>query len=91
MKWNNILHAFGALGCISGVFGLFSYGWHVWQWPAIALLWIITSYINVWSAHRLHNENQRIHKELINSIEQLAKADTRAWEAEWKLAKADKK
>lgn len=91
MKWNNILHLIGALGCISGIFGLYSYGWPVWQWPMIALIWIVSSYTNAWSAHRIHRENKRLHNELINSIEQLAKADTRAWDAEWKLAKADKK
>jgi hypothetical protein len=91
MKWNNIFHALGALGCISGVFGLYSYGWPVWQWPVIAFIWIVCSYINVWHVHRVHKDNEELRKDLINSIERLAKADTRAWEAEMKLANANKK
>ena len=89
MKWNNIMHALGALSSIAGIYGLYGYGPHVWQWPAIALLWIITSYINTRSAYRANQETERLHKDLLYSIEQLAKADMRTWEAEMKLAKAN--
>lgn len=51
MKTNNILHALGAIGAIFGIFGLANQGWHVWQWPAIALCWIASSYINARSAY----------------------------------------
>jgi uncharacterized membrane protein len=91
MKWNNIMHALGALGCIGGIIGMYSNGWLVWQWPAIALLWIITSYMNAWSAHRANREVDTLFKDKLDMIEELSKADTRAWEAEMKLAKADKK
>jgi hypothetical protein len=52
MKVNNILHIMGAIGCIGGIVGLYSSGWHLWQWPAIALLWVASSYINAWSAYK---------------------------------------
>jgi hypothetical protein len=87
MKWNNIMHTLGALGCIGGIIAMYNNGWLVWQWPAIALLWIITSYINTRSAYRANQETERLHKDLLYNIEQLAKADMRTWEAEMKLAK----
>jgi hypothetical protein len=52
MKINNILHIIGAIGCIGGIFGMYSYGYHIWQWPAIALLWVASSYMNAWSAYK---------------------------------------
>ena len=92
MKWNNIFHIAGAVGCILGTFALASYGWHIWQWPAIALLWIVNSYIHAWSAHRSNAEVERLHKDLMYNIEQLSKQELKTWEAEMKLAKQlDKK
>ena len=87
MKVANILHIAGALGCIGGIIGFAGMGWHVWQWPAIALLWLINSYINAWSAHRNSAEVQRLHKDLMYNIEQLSKQELKTWEAEMKLAK----
>ena len=87
MKWNNIFHALGAIGAIGGIYGLHAAGWVVWQWPAIALLWIITSYINVQSAHRSNAEVERLHQKLMESIEHLSKQELKTWEAEMKLAK----
>ena len=92
MKVANILHIAGAVGCIGGIWGLHTAGWIMWQWPAIALLWLINSYINTWSAHRSSSEVQRIHKDLMYNIEQLTKQELKTWEAEMKLAKQlDKK
>jgi uncharacterized membrane protein len=91
MKWNSIFHALGALGCIGGIIGLHSHSWLVWQWPTIALLWIISSYTNAWSAHKANREVDTLYKDKLDMIESVTKAETRAWEAEWKLAKADKK
>ena len=92
MKVTNILHALGALGCIGGIFGLASMGWQVWQWPAIALLWLANSYINAISVHRSNAEVQRLHDQLMHNIEQLSKQELKTWEAEMKLAKQlDKK
>ena len=89
MKWNNIIHTLGALGCIGGIVGMYSNGWYVWQWPAIALLWIISSYINAWSAYRANQEKHILTKEKLDMIEELSKADLRTWEVEMKLAKAN--
>jgi uncharacterized membrane protein len=91
MKWNNILHIISAIGCIGGIIGMYSNGWLIWQWPAIALLWVISSYINAWSAHRANRDVETLYKEKLDMIEELTKSDMRAWEAEWKLAKANKK
>ena len=92
MKWNNIFHIAGAVGCIGGIYGLHSAGWVMWQWPVIALLWIISSYVNVLSAHRSNAEVQRLHEQLMHNIEQLSKQELKTWEAEMKLAKQlDKK
>lgn len=91
MKVTNILHALGALGCIGGIFGLASMGWQVWQWPAIALLWLANSYINAISAHRYRQDTHNLHKEKLDMIEELTKADMRAWDAEMRLAKVSKK
>ena len=91
MKWNNIFHTLGALGCIGGIIGMYSNGWLVWQWPAIALLWIITSYFNAAYASNLKRTIEQLDKERVEIIEQNIKLEGRAWEAEMKLAKADKK
>lgn len=87
MKVANILHIAGAAGCIGGIIGLYSAGWLVWQWPVIALLWIISSYMNAWSANRSNKEVERLHKDLMYNIEQLSKQELKTWEAEMKLAK----
>jgi uncharacterized membrane protein len=89
MKWNSIFHALGALGCIGGIIGLHSHGWLVWQWPTIALLWIISSYANAWSVYRANQEKHILTKEKLDMIEELSKADLRTWEVEMKLAKAN--
>lgn len=92
MKVNNFLHIIGAIGCIGGIYGFHNAGWVIWQWPAIALLWVISSYINAWSAHRSNTEVQRLHIDLMYNIEQLSKQELKTWEAEMKLAKQlDKK
>jgi hypothetical protein len=91
MKWNNIFHALGAIGCIAGMYAFHNNGWVIFQWPAIALLWIINSYINASTANRANRKADELHKDLMHNIEELAKADTRAWAAEMKLAKAGKK
>ena len=90
MKWNNIFHTLGALGCIAGIFGLMSYGWHIWQWPGIALMWIITSYFNAAYVSSLKKTIEQLDKERADLIDQNIKMETRAWNAEMKLAKADK-
>ena len=91
MKWNNIMHALGALGCIGGIIAMYSNGWLVWQWPAIALLWITTSYINAWSAYRANREVDTLFKDKLDLIEELTKSDMRAWSAEAKLDREGKK
>jgi hypothetical protein len=91
MKIHNILHIMGAIGCIGGIVGLYSSGWHVWQWPAVALVWVASSYMHAWSAYKANKEIERIHKDLMHSIDQLSKADLRAWTAEMRLDKANGK
>jgi hypothetical protein len=91
MKWNNIFHTLGALGCIVGIFGMVSYGWHVWQWPMVALLWIITSYFNASYAGNLKKTIEQLDKERAELIDRNIKMETRVWEAEMKLTKALKK
>lgn len=91
MKVNNILHTIGAIGCICGIVGLYSSGYHVWQWPFVALVWIASSYSHAWSAYKANKEIERIHKDLMHCIDQLSKADLRTWDAEMKLAKANDK
>jgi hypothetical protein len=91
MKWNNILHALAAIGCILGIYNLHNAGWQVWQWPAVALMWILVSYINCWSNYDYQRKLEELRKELYNSIDKYAKADTRAWMAEMQLEKSKQK
>jgi hypothetical protein len=91
MKWNNILHTIAAIGCIGGIFGTYNSGWIMWQWPMIALLWVTSSYINAWSAYRANQEKHILTKEKLDMIEELSKADLRAWTAEMRLDKANGK
>jgi hypothetical protein len=83
MKWNNIVHTLGAIGCIGGIFTTAT------CWPAIALLWIISSYFNTAYAHNLKNGIEQLDKERVEMIEQNIKLEGRLWEAEMKLAKAN--
>lgn len=92
MKVTNIMHLMGAIGCIGGIYGLHDMSWHIWQWPAIALLWLVSSYISSLSAYRNREEVHRLHNDLLYNIEQLSKQELKTWEAEIKLAKQlDKK
>ena len=91
MKWNNIMHSLGTLSSIGGIYVLYGYGWHVWQWPVVALFWILSSYFNAWSAYNSNKETERLHKELLSTIEELSKQELKTWEAELKLAKANDK
>jgi uncharacterized membrane protein len=56
MKMNNFGHAVGAIGCIGGIYGLHNESYHIWQWPVIALLWCISSYVSAYSAHRANKK-----------------------------------
>ena len=91
MKFNTVMHILGAIGCIAGIYGLRNAGYVVWQWPMIALIWILSSYINVYFNHKQSRIIEKLDKERWELIEQNIKLESRAWEAEMKLAKADKK
>ena len=86
-KWTIILHSLGALGCIGGIFGLASYGWIVFQWPIIALVWIVTSFVNAMAVDRLE-KNEKLMDERHNDLnEQLVKAQTELHKAQFSKAK----
>ena len=91
MKSINIIHTLGAIGCIGGIVGTSGMGWQIWQWPAIAALWVLSSWMYALAMHRRESEIKSIHKENISLIEQLSKEQMKTWDAEMRLAKASKK
>ena len=91
MKTNNIFHTIGAIGSIAAIFNLSGYGMHVWQWPAIVLLWILSSYINAARAYQLSKQIEQLDKERKELLGQNIKQEGKLWEAELKLAQATKK
>ena len=91
MKLNNIFHALGAIGATIAIYTLSGYGMHVWQWPAITLLWIISSYFNVANSNRQSKLIEQLDKERTELIGQNIKLEGKLWEAEMKSAKLSDK
>ena len=91
MKFNTFIHALGAIGCIAGIYGLHNAGYIVWQWPAIALLWIVSSYINAYFNNKQSRLIDKLDKERNELIEKLHESELRRWETEIRLADASKK
>ena len=92
MKLNNIFHALGAIGATIAIYTLSGYGMHVWQWPAITLLWIISSYFNVANSNRQSKLIEKLDADRNELIGKNIKLEGKLWEAEMKIAKQlDKK
>ena len=91
MKFNTIIHALGAIACIAGIYGLRNAGYVVWQWPGIALLWVLSSYINASFTHKQTRLVEKLDKERNELIEKLHESELRRWETEIRLADASKK
>ena len=85
MKWNKILHALAAIGAIVGIFTTAN------MWAGIALLWIVTSFINAARAHSLLNQIEHSDKDRTRLIIEKVKLEGKVWDAEMKLAQATKK
>lgn len=79
MRWINIFHFLGILGC----FPLFLKDWHL---ASIISIWIISSYLNSLSSHRVKLEKEELQRDRKDLIQKISKLETRAWEAEMKLA-----
>jgi len=60
---------------------------HVWQWPAISLLWIISSYFNTTHVNRQSKLIDKLDTERKELIGQTIKLEGKLWEAEMKSAK----
>lgn len=87
MKLNNIFHAFGAIGCILGIYGLHNESYHIWQWPAVALIWILSSYINTANSNRQSKLIDKLDADRNELIGKNIKLEGKLWEAELKSAK----
>jgi hypothetical protein len=85
MKWNNILHALAAVACITGIFTTAN------AWAGIALLWIVTSFINASRAHILTKQIEQMDTDRNELISHNIKLEGQVWDAEMKLVKANKK
>ena len=88
MKLNNIFHAIGAIGCILGIYGLRNESYHIWQWPVVALIWILSSYINTANSNRQSKLIEKLDAERNELIGKNIKQEGKLWEAELLLAKA---
>ena len=92
MKLNTILHGIAAIGCIVGIYNLYNAGWAVSQWPIVALIWIVSSYINVAYSRRQSKLIDQLDKERTELIGANIKLEGKLWESEMKMAKQlDKK
>lgn len=86
-KLTIILHSLGAIACIGGIIGLISYGWIVFQWPLIALIWIITSFINSMTIERLETNEKLMDERHNELIEQLSNAQTELHKSQFSKSK----
>lgn len=92
MNWNKVFHIAGGIGCALGVFGLWSYGWQVWQWPAIALIWCISSYTASLASQRWEDLCKQMSGDVKRISDTLVREQNERFKAEFELAKRlDKK
>ena len=71
-----ILHTLGLLGCVAGAIGLNNYSWVIWQWPIIAGIWVLSSFISMFTVSRLEADIKLMDMLYEATREQLVKTQT---------------
>ena len=65
------LHTLGLIGCVCGAIGLNNYSWVIWQWPIIAGIWVLSSFISMFTVSRLEADMKlmdRMHEDMRDEL-----------------------